>query len=136
MSVGLRGACGRQPWSLPLLQLQSCPGKSCLPSGEIQDQHAGHDVMLMWEIALVPTVPSRVHGNTALKIPAMAIKTCLNYFLFDLRADDNFSFSFMINYSDNPGIKTNGGARVSLTACSEPLAAHLKAGLGTLPSQL
>lgn len=67
MSVGLCGACGRQPWSLPLLQLQSCPGKSSLPSGESQDQHAGHDVMLTWEIALVPTVPSRVHGNTALK---------------------------------------------------------------------
>lgn len=69
------------------------------------------------------------------KIPALAIKICLNYFLFDLRADDNFSVSFMINYSDNPGIKTNGEARVNLTACSEPLGAHLKAGLGTLPSQ-
>lgn len=43
------------------------PGKSSLPSGESQDQHAGHDVMLTWEIALVPAVPSRVHGNTALK---------------------------------------------------------------------
>lgn len=65
----------------------------------------------------------------------MAIKICLECVLFDLRTDNNFSFSFMINYSDNPDIKTNEVARVNLTECSEPLAVHLKAGFAALPTQ-
>lgn len=67
------------------------------------------------------------------KIIAMAIKICIEYFLFNPRTATNESFSFTIIYWNTLDIKNN---QVVYVKSLKPLTAHLAAGFAPTPAQL